>query len=260
MQLARQVPAFRFLQVDQTPRKRLQLPCRLQHDVPGLLAFRDVLCNAADPVHRARLISDRKSTNADPSHRSVRSPDPPFDLKSQFRARTRNTDRLFAFPGANRVQERSRLLPQACQRSSPDFLVGGTHIKQLVHIGSGHPEHLPHVLGELPEFLLTFAQRILGLLSVLDIGRRSVPLYDLPPLVAQRHGADQEPAVFPVRAAKTHFILARFPSSHVDRPFFQDAWKVIGMNYLIRLFQCVLEREARVLQPALIDEINGVAR
>ena len=79
-------------------------------------------------------------------------------------------------------------------------------------------------------------------------------------LVAQRHGADQEPAIFPVNAAQTHFILVRFPSSHAHKPLFHDPWKVFGMNCARRLFKCLLQREARIFHPTLIDEINGAVR
>src|SRR5438552_15797024 len=87
-----------------------------------------------------------------------------------------------------------------------------------------------------------------------DVGTRSVPLDDVSLLIAQRHGADQEPAIFPVSAAQTHFILGRFPSSHVHNPLFHDPWKVLWMNYAICLFKCLLQREARIFQPTLIDE------
>src|SRR2546428_12583192 len=91
-------------------------------------------------------------------------------------------------------------------------------------------------------------------LALGDVGTRSVPLDDISLLIAQRRGADQEPAIFPVGAAQTNVILALFPDSHVPAPLFHDTWEVFWMNYAIWICKCLLHREARVFQPALIDE------
>src|SRR2546426_11356823 len=75
-----------------------------------------------------------------------------------------------------------------------------------------------------------------------DVGTRSVPLDNISLLIAQRHGADQEPAIFPVSAAQTHFILVRFPSRHTRAPLFQDSWNVFGLNWARRRFKILLPR------------------
>src|SRR6266550_4210500 len=54
----------------------------------------------------------------------------------------------------------------------------------------------------------------LRLLPVLDVGIRSIPLNNISQFVSQRHGAEQEPAIFPVSPAKARFSLERFPSRH----------------------------------------------
>src|SRR5207247_4416165 len=63
-----------------------------------------------------------------------------------------------------------------------------------------------------------------------DVGTRSVPLDDIYLLIAQRHGADQETAIFPTGAAQTHFILARFPDRHVRAALFHDTWEDFRLN------------------------------
>src|SRR5437763_3892051 len=94
-------------------------------------------------------------------------------------------------------------------------------------------------------------QRIFGSLSILDIGTRSIPLDDLSLLIAQRHGADQKPAIFSIGAAQAHFIFVRFPGRHVRTPLFQDSWNVFGMNGARWLFDVLLQRNARVVQATL---------
>ena len=76
-------------------------------------------------------------------------------------------------------------------------------------------------------------------------------------LVAQRRGAKQEPAIFAVSPLKAHFILGRLPSGHVRAPLFYSPWEVLGMNRARWVFKFLLERNARIFQPTLIDEING---
>src|SRR5216684_3349945 len=97
-------------------------------------------------------------------------------------------------------------------------------------------------------------------LVVLNIDGYSVPLDDVSLLVAQRRGANQEPAIFSVSPPQAYFILGGFPSGQVREPLFQDSWKVFGMNWARRVFNFLLQREARIVHPTLIDEINGAAR
>src|SRR5882762_8397585 len=94
-------------------------------------------------------------------------------------------------------------------------------------------------------------------LAVLDVDRYSVPLKHISMLVAQRRGANQEPAIFAVSPLKAHFILGRLPSGHVRAPLFYSPWEVLGMNRARWVFKFLLERNARIFQPTLIDEING---
>src|SRR5258708_22042949 len=108
--------------------------------------------------------------------------------------------------------------------------------------------------------LFAFLQRPFALLSVLDIGTRTIPLDDISQLIAQRYGAYKEPAIFPVSAAQAHFILTRLPSGHVHRPLAHYAREVFWMNCASRPFKCLLQREARIFPPTLIAKINGPDR
>src|SRR6266480_4872215 len=97
-------------------------------------------------------------------------------------------------------------------------------------------------------------------LAVLDIDSRSVPLDDISLLIAQRHGADQDPAIYPVGAPQTQFILALFPDSHVRTPLFHDPWGIFWMNCAHRICKSLLQRQARVFKPTLIGEIKSAVR
>ena len=101
---------------------------------------------------------------------------------------------------------------------------------------------------------------LFGALAVLDIGTRSVPLNDLPLLVAQRRRANEKPPILPVRPPQAHFILKWFPGGNVSAPFFRGAWEVFRMNWTRGLFQFLLQRKTCVVQPTLIDEINHAVR
>src|SRR6266849_777673 len=67
-------------------------------------------------------------------------------------------------------------------------------------------------------------------LAVLNIDRYAVPFNSVSPLVAQRRRANQEPAIFTVSPLQPHFILGRFPGSHIHEPLFHYTWKVFGMK------------------------------
>src|SRR5262249_5852843 len=62
------------------------------------------------------------------------------------------------------------------------------------------PEPVGGRFGVIAKALLAFTKRKLGSPAVLDIRRRPVPLVDLAIFVAQRLGAEQEPAIFAVEA------------------------------------------------------------
>src|SRR5438874_13608889 len=96
-------------------------------------------------------------------------------------------------------------------------------------------------------------------LAVLDIDSRSVPLDDISLLIAQRHGAHQEPAIFPVGAPQTQFILARFPDSHVRAPLFHDSREVFRMNCASCSCDPHRQRKARGFKPTLIDAIKDAS-
>ncbi len=123
-----------------------------------------------------------------------------------------------------------------------------------------HPCISGQIVHERREAFLALPQRLLSLLAVLDIGTRSVPLDNISLLIAQRHGTDQKPAIFPVSAAQTHFILGRFPGCHVRSPHFHDPRNIFGMNWASWFFYKLFQRKSAIVRPTLIEEINHAVR
>jgi hypothetical protein len=69
-------------------------------------------------------------------------------------------------------------------------------------VRSGLPEPVGSRFGIIAKALLTLAKGFLSPLAVLDVGGRPVPFYDVTCLIAQRHGLEQEPAIFTIEAPK----------------------------------------------------------
>src|ERR1700682_3379366 len=74
-------------------------------------------------------------------------------------------------------------------------------------------------------------QQHLGPLSVLDLQTGSIPFDDVSPLVAQRHVADQPPAIISVRPPHPCFYLHRFPSRQGCAPLLDEPRELIGMTW-----------------------------
>src|SRR5437867_11117050 len=89
-------------------------------------------------------------------------------------------------------------------------------------------DRLSYSISDAPELSLVLAQLLLRLLSVLDIGARSVPSDHFSPLVADRHSTKQEPTVFSVEATDTSFLLARFFRSDDSQPSLRCPSEIFG--------------------------------
>jgi hypothetical protein len=74
--------------------------------------------------------------------------------------------------------------------------------------------------GQCAQFVERTLQGIFGPFTVFDFSTRSKPLDDVSYLVAQWHGANQEPAIFPVGPPQAHFIVEGFPSCQLREPPF----------------------------------------
>src|SRR5206468_738795 len=114
---------------------------------------------------------------------------------------------------------------------------------------------------ELPKLPFVLADPLFGPLSVLDIDTRPIPFHDVSQLVAQRHVADQPPAILPVRPSQPCFTLHRLTLREGCAPLVHEPREVIGMNCGAPVpAQSVLHRSTRRFHPAFTDEINGAVR
>src|SRR5262249_41064972 len=86
-----------------------------------------------------------------------------------------------------------------------------------------------HALG-LGEEVLAAPQSVLGPLQVVDVGAGAVPADDAPGLVAPRAGAEQEPAIGAVVAARRSLDLAGIPRCNDGGPALGDALGVVGVQ------------------------------
>src|SRR5206468_10138912 len=94
-----------------------------------------------------------------------------------------------------------------------------------------------------------------GPLSVVDVGSRSVPFDDVPLRIAQRHSAQHEPAILPVSAPQTCFLLERLSSRQSRAPLVDGA--VFGMKCVHPTPAAALfQGEAGVVSEALIQKIR----
>src|SRR5579862_4217775 len=97
--------------------------------------------------------------------------------------------------------------------------------------------------------LFTSSESRLHLYSVLDVVKRPVPLNDVSLIVAQRHLANQVPAIFSVRPPIAYFYLQRFPTRQRCPPFFHCPLGILGMEEIPPTpAQPLLLGEARVIQ------------
>ena len=86
-----------------------------------------------------------------------------------------------------------------------------------------------HALGFAPVGL-TPSKGLFGPVAFLDVDRGSIPIDDVSQLIAQRHIADQQPAILPVCSPHPCLTLHRFPGRHGCLPLVDVLGEVIGMN------------------------------
>src|SRR5712692_4333706 len=66
-------------------------------------------------------------------------------------------------------------------------------------------------ISDLSQLHFVLPELFFSPLAVFDVGIRAIPVDDIPLLVAQGLGAEQEPAIFSVEATHASFDLTRLP-------------------------------------------------
>ena len=97
-------------------------------------------------------------------------------------------------------------------------------------VGSVYSNQLRSEVQYLAELDFLLLDLFLGALAIFDIGEDTIPLKDVSILVSQRHAALQMPAVLPIRAPETHFVLKNFACANAGEPLAFVPLKIIGVS------------------------------
>src|SRR5271166_2607656 len=128
-------------------------------------------------------------------------------------------------------------------------------------VGTGFPKPIRGYFGVVAKPLLALAQRLLGLLPVLDIDARSIPFDDVSDLVAQRYVIDQPPAICSICPPGSGFKLERYPGRQGGAPPLRIPRTIFGMVQRLQALAAeVFHSQTVVLQRTAIDEIDGAVR
>src|SRR5262245_24497680 len=122
-------------------------------------------------------------------------------------------------------------------------------------------DRLRYGVGDLSKLRFLFPQSILGALSVLNVGVRSVPVHDITVLIAQRLSSEQEPPIFSVVSPQASFNLPGLSGCDEFQPLIQNLFQIIRMNCDLPPPAMGLVRpKTRVVVPSLVEEFIGAVR
>src|SRR6266481_8689587 len=94
-------------------------------------------------------------------------------------------------------------------------------------VGSVYSNQLRYEVQYLTELDFLLLDLFLGALAIFDIGEDTIPLKDVSIFVSERHAALQMPAVLPIRAAETHFVLKNLACANAREPLAFVPLKII---------------------------------
>src|SRR6202158_3702557 len=97
-------------------------------------------------------------------------------------------------------------------------------------VRSGLPEPVRGRVAVFAKALFARAKFLCGPLAFLDVGRRPVPFDNVAQLIAQRFGAEQEPAIFTIEAPQPSFKPASSTGLPYCAPLLQHARHVVRMK------------------------------
>src|SRR5215510_12850939 len=108
---------------------------------------------------------------------------------------------------------------------------------------------------------LALAQRIFGPLAVFDIGIGPIPFDQVSFLIAKRHGARQEPAVFSIGFSNASFEIELLAFGKILPGSFHYLATVVTMDDTDRpRIEGLLPGETGIVKPALVDIIDRTSR
>ncbi len=121
-------------------------------------------------------------------------------------------------------------------------------------------DHLEHAFLPGQQGLAPLQGR-LGLLAILDVGRRARPVHEVSQLVAHRHRTEEAPAVRAIETSEAYFRLSRRSRGEEACPGLPQRPEVVGMNRsLPPPIEGLRQGEARIVEPALVEQGGGAIR
>src|SRR6266851_4717871 len=101
-------------------------------------------------------------------------------------------------------------------------------------------------------------EQAFGALSVFDVGIRSEPFDNLSIVVERRSGTEEKPTIHAIETAQSSFSFTRLARSRDGSPVVHKAFHIIRMKGTRPApIACLFGREARIVEPALIEEVSG---
>jgi hypothetical protein len=101
----------------------------------------------------------------------------------------------------------------------------------------------------------------LGLLAVLDVGRRARPVHEVSPLVARRHRTQEAPAIRAIATAEAGFRLPWRSRGTEVCPGLPQRLAVVGVDRSVPpLIEGLCQGEACIIKPALVEKGGGAVR
>src|SRR5260370_7379009 len=127
-------------------------------------------------------------------------------------------------------------------------------------VGSALPEPVGTGFGIIAKATLARAKGDLGPLAVLDVGRRTIPFDNVACLIAQRLGAEQEPAIFTIVAPEPSLKLAWPAGLPYRGPLLQHALLVVRMKGARPARFGLVQSEAGIVEGWLFEEVGHPVR
>ena len=121
-------------------------------------------------------------------------------------------------------------------------------------------DHLEHAFLPSQQGLAPLQGR-LGLLAVLDVGRRARPVHEVSPRVAHRHRTQEAPAVRAIATSEAGFRLPWRSRGAEACPGLPQRPAVVGMDRSVpSLIEGLCQGEARIVEPLLVEQGGGAIR
>ena len=182
------------------------------------LRKRDIGADAGDPIDLAFRVAHGESLVVYPAHRAVGANDAVFDVV--FRVGQSLARKPHALPVVRMhdLQPASRPLHDVFEALAGHGLESGAEVNELSLPRIGDPEDLRNVVGELAEFLLALAQRLLCIPPVADVLHDGNEMLRIAVVVAHERRDERDPHERSVLAPELLF------AEHDSRPRPKRAW------------------------------------